>query len=152
MAFSHRLTLIYTDWGFYAYLSERLKMSLTLLFGVDTLQATLHRTTTAASTCLVRATTRSWATRSRAIMHQTTPSESCFFRATTCSPTITAQTTPSASGCLLRATIRSWTTPLRITAAASTWSIRATTTSSRTTPLHITTRYVFSYQIRYQAP
>ncbi|KAF5414834.1 MAG: hypothetical protein C5S48_07375 [Candidatus Methanogaster sp.] len=35
MAFSHRLTLIYADWGFYAYLSERLKMSLAILFEVN---------------------------------------------------------------------------------------------------------------------
>jgi hypothetical protein len=36
MAFSHRLTLMNTDWGFYVYFSEKLKMSFTILFEVDT--------------------------------------------------------------------------------------------------------------------
>ena len=36
MAFSHRLILMNTDGGFYVDLSERLKMSFTILFEVDT--------------------------------------------------------------------------------------------------------------------
>ena len=45
MTFSHRLTLMNTDRSFYVYLSEKLKMSFTILFEVDTPDGSLLVTT-----------------------------------------------------------------------------------------------------------
>ena len=78
----------------------------------------------------------------------TTTASSCTIRATTRLRATPPRTTTTASSCTLRATTRSQGIPPRTTTTASTCTVRATTTRLRTTPLTRTTTAASGCNIR----